>query len=132
SAFAAADGDRDGFLALPDLQAALAAAGGNETPGGATAFLLGVLIAIHADERPGHVRLAAALAIGDAIHPERLMAHERHPPPGYLDDLAPNVDLVGGTAIVKPRPVPMTAERLREVEARWRRKYREGEWPQGR
>jgi arabinofuranosyltransferase len=51
----------------------------------------------------------------------RLMAHERRPPPGYVECFLPNVELGGGTLRLIPRPVPLTDERIRACESRdWR------------
>ncbi|HEX6813404.1 MAG TPA: hypothetical protein VF384_17430 [Planctomycetota bacterium] len=52
------------------------------------------------------------------------MAHDRRPPPGYVEALDPNVTVVNGAAIVRPRNVPLTAEAVRRIEAEWRERVR--------
>lgn len=48
----------------------------------------------------------------------RRMAHDRTPPPGYVDCFRPNVTVEGGKAIVRPRPAPLTDEEIRSCESR--------------
>jgi arabinofuranosyltransferase len=49
----------------------------------------------------------------------RLMAHEREPPAGYLECFLPNVELRGGHQVAEmPRPVALTDERIRACESR--------------
>jgi arabinofuranosyltransferase len=51
----------------------------------------------------------------------RLMAHDRHPPAGYLACFRPNVRLAGRRARVTPRPEPLTDDEIRACESRaWR------------
>jgi arabinofuranosyltransferase len=58
------------------------------------------------------------------------MAHERAPPPGYVEAFEPNVDIdEHGKVTVTPRAVPMTAERIRAIETQWRDKVRRGQLP---
>ncbi|MBX7117126.1 MAG: hypothetical protein K1X64_22610 [Myxococcaceae bacterium] len=49
---------------------------------------------------------------------ERLMAHDRSPPPGYLDCFMPNVS-VGKVSVVNPRPAPLTDDAVRACERRF-------------
>ena len=55
----------------------------------------------------------------------RLMAHDRNPPPGYLDCFGVNVMPVkkpgGWIIVVAPRAFPLTDARIQECESRdWR------------
>jgi arabinofuranosyltransferase len=53
----------------------------------------------------------------------RLMAHERQPPPGYVACFEPDLRVVGGRVVRRPRAVPLTPERIRACESRdWRAK----------
>jgi arabinofuranosyltransferase len=47
-----------------------------------------------------------------------MIAHERHPPAGYVDCFMPNVDRVGAGVQLTPRPAPLTDERIRACESR--------------
>ncbi len=44
---------------------------------------------------------------------ERLMAHERTPPPGYVRHFRPNVFVVDGEVRIAPRPEPLTDTQIR-------------------
>jgi arabinofuranosyltransferase len=58
------------------------------------------------------------------------MAHERMPPPGYVEAFEPNVEVgPDGAVLVQPRATPMTAARIRAIEAEWRGKVRSGQLP---
>lgn len=52
--------------------------------------------------------------------PPRQMAHEREPPPGYVEALRPNVTDQGGPLRVLPDVVPLTDDEIRAVEQRYR------------
>ena len=47
-----------------------------------------------------------------------LMAHERQPPPGYVECFMPNVHVHEREVRVRPRPVPLTDDRIRACESR--------------
>jgi len=49
----------------------------------------------------------------------RLMAHERTPPPGYIECFDPNVVISGRRVLLAPGKAPITDERIRECEARF-------------
>jgi len=51
--------------------------------------------------------------------PVRLMAHERVPPPGYLEGFRPNVTIARGQAVVRPRQPQMTAAEIIDCEERY-------------
>jgi arabinofuranosyltransferase len=48
----------------------------------------------------------------------RLMAHDRHPPPGYVACYRPNVRLAGHRIRVKERTRPLTDDEIRACESR--------------
>jgi len=50
----------------------------------------------------------------------RFMVNDRSLPQGYVEDFAPNVTIKGGRVVVTPRETPLTTERVRELEAKWR------------
>jgi len=54
---------------------------------------------------------------------KRKMAHDRNPPPGYVESFRPNVTRVGDhppRLMVVPRDPPLTADDIRERERYWR------------
>lgn len=123
AALPAADANGNGAFDAGELRTALRTAFGDEAPDGPAAFVLGVLISIHARDGRAEVDLTTAATIGATLRPERLMAHEHHPPPGYVQALDPNVTVVDGVAVVRPRREPMTAARVRAIEQEWRQQH---------
>ncbi len=129
-----ADADRDGWLDRAELRAAVAAVAisqgadpaGSHGPNVGAEFMVAVLFAMQARQRPDAMTRDEALGIADIMLGARSMAHERHPPPGYLAELSPNVVFADGSARALPRAVPLTVERVREVEQKWRQKARDG------
>jgi len=117
---AAADVDHDGLLDRTELRAAIGALGGGTADDEAGDYLVLVLMTIYAREHENLLTLAEAEGIGDSLAGARSMAHERHPPPGYVEAFEPNVVVQGGIATARPRAVPLTAERVRALEAEWR------------
>jgi arabinofuranosyltransferase len=110
----------DGWLDRASLERVLRAA---QPPGADAAgpeYLASVFLAIYGRQRPGHLSLDEAAAIGESLAGARSMAHERLPPPGYVEELAPNVVVRDGVATAKPRERPLTAARIEAFEARWR------------
>ncbi|HEU4417970.1 MAG TPA: hypothetical protein VFT55_03470 [Planctomycetota bacterium] len=120
----AADGDRNGRLDLDELHVAINQAFGASPEARGDDFMLRLLMSIYSDDG-AQVSLSDAVAIGEVLNPERAMAHDRHPPEGYFEAFEPNVTVENGVATAKPRKVPMTAERIRAIEAEWREKIRE-------
>jgi arabinofuranosyltransferase len=50
---------------------------------------------------------------------KRLMAHDRRPPPGYVECFEPDLRVVRDRRVVRrPRTAPLTPERIRECESR--------------
>ncbi|MCR9248613.1 MAG: EF-hand domain-containing protein [bacterium] len=58
---------------------------------------------------------AAVAELRDTRH----MAHERAPPPGYIEALRPNVELRNGRFVVREDVEPLTDAEVRTVEARF-------------
>ncbi|MFO1077496.1 MAG: hypothetical protein U1E73_07195 [Planctomycetota bacterium] len=119
AAFPALDRDGDGRLGTPELEAssALLASIGPALQPATWAELMISLGDQDGDDALDAGELAAAVA---AITPPRHMAHEREPPPGYVEALHCNVIAAGGRHRVDPAVVPLTDAEVREVEARFR------------
>ena len=123
-AVTAADGDRDGSLDAKELRGALSQAYATVPAERAGNFLLTILIQILGDEHTGRIALEDAAGISELIG-NRQMAHEHRAPPAYVDAFEPNVTVANGVATARPRKVPMTAERVRAIEAEWQQKIRD-------
>ncbi|HEX6813442.1 MAG TPA: EF-hand domain-containing protein [Planctomycetota bacterium] len=54
------------------------------------------------------------------LHGDRLLAHDRSPPPGYVAGFRPNVEVFQGTVTVKKREVPLTEQEIRQHEGTFR------------
>jgi hypothetical protein len=125
---AAANRNGDDWFDRDEIRAAMAALAPNANPDqrvrDTAENLIEILLAIYADERFDAMTMASAARISDLLATVRSMAHERHPPAGYVEAFAPNVQLAAGRPIVMPRAQPMTAERIRSSEQEWRRKLR--------
>jgi hypothetical protein len=117
-AAAAADGDRDGSLDANELRTAMSGPFGTFPADHGGDFVFTILIQILGDEHTGRIALEDAAEISDLLG-DRQMAHERHAPPAYVDAFEPNVTVTNGVATARPRKVPMTAERVRAIEAEW-------------
>ncbi len=120
----AADLDRDGVLTIAELQSVLAASIAGQPHGSPAAFLLGLAAPLFAAHGKDGLTVAAAGELIDLLVIERLMAHDRWPPPNYIEAFAPNVTIAGGVATATARSVPMTADRIRAIEAEWRQRLR--------
>lgn len=120
-----ADGNGDGLLEREELRTALGNALGVKPDDGYGLFVLRLFWDIYCDDGSERVTLAEAVEIGSTISFSRRMAHERSPPPGYVEAFDQNVDIdVQGVVTVRPRAVPLTDERVRTIEAEWRTKVR--------
>ncbi len=64
-------------------------------------------------------RVVARTPVSTTQRENRLMAHDRQPPPGYFDCFEPNLARKGGQFVVASRREPLTDERIRECEARF-------------
>jgi arabinofuranosyltransferase len=57
------------------------------------------------------------IARNPELNPSGLMAHQRIPPPGYVECFLPNVTLAGPNGVtVSPREVPLTAQVIKDCE----------------
>jgi len=62
---------------------------------------------------------AEAPRLPPLLRGKRLMAHDRRPPPGYVECFEPDLRVVAGRRVVRaPRAAPLTPERIRECESR--------------
>lgn len=68
----------------------------------------------------GKVDLQELAAIPRLLTERRQMAHDRRPPPGYLEGFEPNVTFADGHAEVHPRATPLSDAAI----AAWEAKYR--------
>ena len=69
-----------------------------------------------------HVAVLDTLGLNDwfvartPVEDRRAMAHDRHPPPGYVECFEPNVAVQRRTLVHTPRRAPLTAERVARCE----------------
>jgi hypothetical protein len=115
-----ADLDHDGVLTRAELQNTFAA-----ISGGASEVARGFV---------DRLFLLFAGDLDDGLSPRevadmrrffaelRFIAHERRAPGEYVAALDPNVTIVDRAVVVRPRTRPLTAERLRGIEAEWRQR----------
>jgi arabinofuranosyltransferase len=123
-----ADADGDGWLGREELRDALHGVTGARPDDHFGMFFVRLFWAIHAEPGSERVTRAQAVDIARTADAPRRMAHERLPPPGYVEAFEPNVDVDdAGRITVRPRERPMTAERIRAIEAEWAAKVRRGE-----
>jgi len=67
-------------------------------------------------------RATAGERVHRVLFARRLMAHERLPPDGYFEAFEPNAELLPGACVITPRARPLSPERVRRIEADWRRR----------
>jgi len=119
--FARFDGNHDGRLDRAELHAAVVACGlaMNGSYLDADTWVA-ILLAIHDGDDDGALSAAEFAGVAASLQPDRLMAHERQPPAGYVAAFRPNVRITPAGAVVEPRALPLTAEELRAIERRLR------------
>ncbi|MCB9886135.1 MAG: hypothetical protein H6838_11625 [Planctomycetes bacterium] len=118
-AFGALDTDRDGRLRPVELAAGapMLVSVGPQLPAATWVDLMLSLGDADGDDSLTVDELVAAVL---SILPPRQMAHERQPPPGYIEALRPNVVFTGGQRRVDPAVVPLEDDEVRAVEQRFR------------
>ncbi|HEX6812892.1 MAG TPA: hypothetical protein VF384_14810 [Planctomycetota bacterium] len=122
-ACAAADRDQDGSLDAAEVRTAMSQAFQTVPTDTSGDFIIEILVSVLGDER-GRIAVADSDAIVDLLG-DRRMAHERKPPPGYVEAFDANVTVSNGIVTARPRKEPMTAERLRAIETEWMQKIRD-------
>ncbi|MBX3464943.1 MAG: hypothetical protein KF830_17380 [Planctomycetes bacterium] len=126
AALAAADADADGRLGAGELAAAL-----EQVVPGAASTALGAtfaqrILTLAAAAPPDGVPRSVVEDLTLRLLQPRMMAHERSPPPGYVEDFAPNVVVADGQFTVRRRSEPLTPARVRALEQRWWQRARDG------
>ncbi|MBM3974586.1 MAG: hypothetical protein FJ301_10855 [Planctomycetes bacterium] len=125
----AANTNNDGWFDATEMRAALRALSGGGDAAAASQpadYFVEVLLAVFGHHRLDALTMAEAAQISDLLQNARAMAHERHPPPGYVASFRPNVVIADGKPIVVPRSEPLADDEVRRLEAEWRAKARAG------
>ncbi len=119
AAFPTLDADGDGHLAAAELAAGapMLVSVGPQLPASTWVDLMLSLGDTGGDDRLTVDELITAVL---SILPPRQMAHEREPPPGYIEALRPNVVVEAGQRRVDPSVVPLDDDEVRAVEQRFR------------
>ena len=119
AAFPTFDLDHDGRLSATELAAVthlLVSIGPTLRP----EVWVDILLSLSDGDRDDALDVAELERAIGAMLPPRQMAHERHPPDGYIEALRPNVDDKGPRRTVLPDVVPLTDGEVRAVEQRFR------------
>lgn len=114
-----ADADGDGLLGDAELRAALVAFA--RAPDHLAEYGARLMLTIYGSADGTLTRAQAVTALDESVIELRFMAHERFPPPGYVERLQPNVTVRDGVAMAAPRSAPLTGEDIRRIEADARR-----------
>jgi arabinofuranosyltransferase len=122
AALTAADPDGDGWRTRAELRTAFGASHGAGQE--QVHELVEIVLILFARERLDALSAGEAGDVAPFFANLRLMAHERHAPPDYVAAFDPNVTITGREVTVRQRDVPLTAERVRAIEAEWRAKLR--------
>jgi hypothetical protein len=123
TAIAAYDTDRDGLLPEVEMRALFHAV--YQTNGKDTEDMLKLWRLLFDEDQDGVLSAEDLLATSQFFAGLRFMAHQRHVPQEYVNDLDPNVTFESRVPKVRVRDVPLTPERLRTLEQKWRRKIRD-------
>ncbi|MCU0864487.1 MAG: hypothetical protein MUC36_11875 [Planctomycetes bacterium] len=115
---ATADTDRDGKFTRAELQTGFGALPG--APPETVAGVVRLILLLFADADPDSLRRDEATGIVPFFTGMRFMAHERIAPADYVQELDPNVTIEQRRVSIRPRARPLTAARVREIEAKWR------------
>ncbi|HZN39388.1 MAG TPA: hypothetical protein VFD82_11330, partial [Planctomycetota bacterium] len=120
----AADTNQDSVMSREELRTVFATLPG-ATPEAAADFTDFVLL-LFAAERPESLTVAEAKEFAAFVANLRFIAHERVAPPAYVEAFDPNVTVADRKVTVRKREHPMTADRVRAIEAEWRDKVLRG------
>ncbi|MBL9077854.1 MAG: hypothetical protein JNL08_10140 [Planctomycetes bacterium] len=123
AALAAADPDGDGSLARDDLIREFQQRTGVRQDD--VAGIVDTLLLLFAGARPDALTTAEAARIEPFLADLRFMAHSRLAPGDYVAAFDPNVTIEAGRVVIRPRTAPLTGDRVRAIEAEWRRRVRD-------
>ncbi|MCA8977657.1 MAG: hypothetical protein KDC98_23230 [Planctomycetes bacterium] len=118
-AFGGLDGDRDGRLRTPELEAS-AHLLGSIGPGLQPATWAELMLSLGDCDDDDALDADELVTAVTYVVPPRHMAHEREPPEGYIEAFRPNVAHIDGRLRVRPEVQPLSDEELRAVEQRYR------------
>ena len=124
--FHGADADGDGRLVAAELRQACARILRLPEAGPWADPWVELLLGVAAVERPDSLTLDEAKWLAEIGLQRGTMAHERAPPRGYVEAFAANVEVGDGKARIVPRSEPLTAARVRAIEAAWRQWIHDG------
>jgi arabinofuranosyltransferase len=122
AALAQADSNGDGICSRAELVHSFTAAPGFTPP--TAAGFVDIMLFLFARAADGQLTIAETADVESFVANLRWIAHERHAPPEYVAAFDPNVTIENRAVVVRKRAVPLTAERVRAVEAEWRQKVR--------
>ena len=117
-----ADTDGDGVYTRAELEASFAAVAG--APPAAMRSFVDRLLLLFAEGAAQALSRAEVADLRHFFRTMRFIAHERRAPADYVAALDPNVTVVDRRVVVRPREVPLTPQRLREIERAWRERLR--------
>ena len=121
----AADTNGDTLTSREELVALFATLPG-ATPESARGFTDDIVLLMFAVEQRDSLTAEEAKEFAAFVANLRFMAHERVAPRAYVEALDPNVTVENRTVKVRKRENPMTADRVRAIEAEWRDKVQRG------
>ncbi len=117
-----ADGNHDGICTREELERAFAAVPGS-SPQDAAGFVRRLLL-LFARQHDAALDRAEVEATRDWFTHLRFLAHERMAPDAYTQAFDANVTIVDRAVVVRPRTVPLTPDRVRQIESEWRQRIR--------
>jgi hypothetical protein len=121
-----ADTDRSGFLDEDELARWIGSFFTAQISNADAEPVVHMALDLFANERSAALTIPEATAFLRSLFARGAMAHERVPPPGYIDAFERNVVVDDGRVTVTPRTVPLKP-RLRAIENEWRDKGRRGQ-----
>jgi arabinofuranosyltransferase len=118
-----ADPDQDGRFTRDELQTAIAAMPGSNRAD-AAGFVDRMFLLFGGDHADALSRDEVA-GMRDYFAHMRFLAHERIAPDAYTQAFDANVTIVDRQVVVRKREVPLTPERVRQIETQWRQRVRD-------